>query len=246
MGGVAFVASIAHALAWPLAVVVVVFSLRRGLGNLNQSTVVARAAWREASVDLDEEQAILRWAAHEQVEDKFRRIEDERRERDRVTDQELGALGMVDGVAQKARWSGLSVDANDWRVMMVVVMAGYVCSECGEALPADTPCPCSMEDESDFLTPDWPASRADREAPTLPALLSRVAELPADAAARVLARVRPLPVRPQPDSGERDVPPPQFTSWADFSRPDDSERETALVRREGQESQSRTADVRPS
>jgi hypothetical protein len=103
-----------------------------------------------------------------------------------------------------------------------------------------------MEDESDFLTPDWPASRADREAPTLPALLSRVAELPADAAARVLARVRPLPVRPQPDSGERDVPPPQFTSWADFSRPDDSERETALVRREGQEGQSRTADVRPS
>src|SRR6266496_341513 len=38
-------------------------------------------------------------------------------------------------------------------------MSGYLCPDCGEALPADTPCPCSMDDDADlFFKPQWPAS----------------------------------------------------------------------------------------
>jgi predicted RNA-binding Zn-ribbon protein involved in translation (DUF1610 family) len=42
---------------------------------------------------------------------------------------------------------------------MGIAMSGYLCPACGEALPADTPCPCDMDDDGyGYFESQWPAS----------------------------------------------------------------------------------------
>ena len=54
-----------------------------------------------------------------------------------------------------------------------------------------------------------------REAPTLPELLDRIAQLPHEQAQEILARTRPAPDGPPKESDEL-PPPPLFTSWEGF------------------------------
>ncbi len=115
---------------------------------------------------------------------------------------------------------------------------GYICPDCGEGLPEDTPCPCTMEDDdydgSQLITGpltgemdvtistrtgamSGSAGRypPDRERPTRAELVAAAAGLPAAKAAQILARAQPAPPKaPSGSPGTR--PPPLYASWDDY------------------------------
>jgi hypothetical protein len=81
---------------------------------------------------------------------------------------------------------------------------------------ADTPCTCRATCENVTKDPAALTTPYRIEAPTSTELAARLAELPPEKAAQIMAVARPRPILRGDEFTDRPLPPPVYASWADF------------------------------